>query len=325
MQTESSAAVAVAPVPMRRFFADKSHYLLAVCILTSFVLAACGGTETDRDMSAMAELLPEEANGWVRRDSIETYDRESIFDYIDGAGEVYNSYAFRRVVVAHYARSDSPEVTVELFDMGKPSDAYGVFSYAKEDEAAGIGGGYQQRGNVLCFWQNRYYVCVAVEEPVAEMAAVLQSFGGAISERLPRSSDRPDLVGLLPPENRVPHSDRFFHSHSSLNYHYYLARENILQLGPGTDAVTARYQPASTYLVIVRYESENQAAAALNSFREAYLPDANRLEIVKIENRKYVSSRQCGRCVVVVLDAPSEESARELTNAVVAGMPAQEK
>ena len=79
-------------------------------------------------------LLPERIGDRVRQDSSLTYDREAIFDYINGAGEVYRSYAFRDVLVARYARDSGDEVTVELFDMGLTEDAYGVFSYARESE-----------------------------------------------------------------------------------------------------------------------------------------------------------------------------------------------
>ena len=82
-------------------------------------------------MTAMADLLPESVAGWTRGDPSVTYDRETIFDYINGAGEVYRSYAFSHVMVAVYTGPEGPDITVELFDMGNSADAYGVFSYAK--------------------------------------------------------------------------------------------------------------------------------------------------------------------------------------------------
>ncbi|MCJ7628218.1 MAG: hypothetical protein MUO50_07495, partial [Longimicrobiales bacterium] len=86
-------------------------------------------------------LLPKTIGEWVKQDAPLTYDRETIFDYINGAGEVYRSYAFSHVLVDRYERSGAQDqgVTVELFDMGNPEDAFGVFSYAREQEEAGIG------------------------------------------------------------------------------------------------------------------------------------------------------------------------------------------
>jgi hypothetical protein len=267
---------------------------------------------------ALTQLLPQHVDTWTRHDSAVTYDRETIFDYINGAGEVYRSYAFNQVAVAVYSSSVAPDITVELFDMGNAADAYGVFSYAREQEEPGIGGGYEHKGRVLCFWQDRFYVCVSSEESTTRSEGVLVDFARTVSQHLPPASDPPDLVALLPAEGRVPFSERFFHLHQSLNYHYYLARDNLLNLSTETDAALARYDPGATYLLVVRYESERAAVAALSSFRQQYLPEAGGPEPVETENGKFVSQRSHDRFVAVVLDADSEIAANSLLEAVVA-------
>ena len=268
-------------------------------------------------MTAMADLFPERIAGWTRGDSSVAYDRETIFDYINGAGEVYRSYAFSHVVVAVYSAPEGPDITVELFDMGNSADAYGVFSYARESEESGLGGGYERKGRVLCFWQDRYYVCVASEERTDDSDRVLMEVARAISEQMPPVSNPPDLVTLLPGAGRVAFSERFFHLHQSLNYNYYLARENILNLGPETDAVLARYAPGSTYLLLVDYQSASDAAAAASSFKQGYLPDSGDSQTLETENGKFSSYEQLDRYVVVVLDAESETAANDLLQATL--------
>ena len=268
-------------------------------------------------MTAMADLFPERIAGWTRGDSSVAYDRETIFDYINGAGEVYRSYAFSHVVVAVYSAPEGPDITVELFDMGNSADAYGVFSYARESEESGLGGGYERKGRVLCFWQDRYYVCVASEERTDDSDRVLMEVARAISEQMPPVSNPPDLVTLLPGAGRVAFSERFFHLHQSLNFNYYLARENILNLGPETDAVLARYAPGSTYLLLVDYQSASDAAAAASSFKQGYLPDSGDSQTLETENGKFSSYEQLDRYVVVVLDAESETAANDLLQATL--------
>ena len=262
-------------------------------------------------------LLPDRVSDWTRQDSSVIYDRETIFDYIDGAGEVYRSYAFRDVAVAHYTRSGSPGITVELFDMGTTDDAYGGFVHGREGEETGIGGGFEREGGVLCFWQDRFYVCVAAEQPAPHMEAAVEELARAIARNLPPPVTRPSIVDLLPPDGVVPFSDRFFHLHQSLNYHYYLQRENVLDLSTETDAVLARYAPGSTHLLIVRYESADAAADALGSFREQYLRSPERQTVVT-ERGTYVSSDVHDRYLAVVLDADSEMAADALLEAATA-------
>jgi len=262
-------------------------------------------------------LLPESISDWVREDTTITYDRETIFDYINGAGEVYRSYAFSQVVVARYERPGIDAFTVELFDMGTAEDAYGVFSYAREQEEVGIGGGFESRGSILCFWQDRYYVCVAAEQRADDTGDLLDEIARGVSAQLPPAGERPPLVGMLPSEGLIPHSDRFFHLHQTLNYNYYLVRENVLNLTPATDALMARYQPGSTYLVIIEYSDVDAAGAALSSFREQILPDAGSAETVEREEGKFTSAGQHERFVVVVLDAASEAAGDSLRQAAL--------
>ena len=275
-------------------------------------MSGCSGRTADDSAVDMDRLLPQQISGWMRADSSVTYDRETIFDYINGAGEVYRSYHFGEVLVAGYANPERPELTVEMFDMGNPSDAYGVFSYARESEEPGIGGGYEQRGRVLCFWQDRFYVCVSAEERTSDSDQDLIAVAQAVSRQLPAAGDLPSLVKSLPTEGLVRFSERFFHLHQSLNYHYYLARENLFNLGAETDAVMGRYAPGSSYLLLIEYPNEGGAAEALTSFKTGYLSDAGDSTTVETENGKFVSYGQDGRHLAIVLDAASDAAAKEL-------------
>jgi hypothetical protein len=277
-------------------------------------------------------LLPETIGDWTRQNDPVTYDRETIFDYINGAGEVYRSYAFKDVVVDRYESTDGRGVTVEVFDMGDPHDAFGVFSYAREDEQEGIGSGYERKGSVLCFWQDRFYVCVAAEQRDEDPEAVLESLARGISGALPSDGAKPPLMGALPTDGRIPFSDRYFHTHQSLNYHHYLDRDNVLQLSPDTRVALARYAPGSTYLLAIDYESTDGASAAMESFRDFLTAGSGGSEPA-LDGRaesfnKYGSTwtifGQLDDVLVVVLGAVTSEVAEELWEAAadrVAGLP----
>jgi hypothetical protein len=47
---------------------------------------------------------------------------------MDGAAELYRSYAFKRLMVRRYMKTDHPAIMVELFDMDSSDDAFGIFS-----------------------------------------------------------------------------------------------------------------------------------------------------------------------------------------------------
>ena len=268
---------------------------------------------------------PDEIMGWHVSDSVETYDRESIFDYINGAGEVYRSYAFQNVTVYRFMKPDAPEIIAEIFNMGSSDDAYGVFSYTRESEEQGIGSAFERRGNVLCFWQDKYYVCVVAYKSSDDVKNAIDSLARAIAERLPTVGAAPRMITLLPEENRVRYTERYFHIHPSLNYHYFLAEQNILNLNEQTEAVLASYEPGTTYLLTIEYPTSSDATNARSSFIANYLPEAANNDAVMTETDKWVASKLVDQYLIICFDAIDESTAQHLmeamkTNLANAGM-----
>lgn len=263
-----------------------------------------------------AKIAPDEIMGWRLSDSVETYDRESIFTYINGAGEVYRSYAFVDVTVHRYTKPNAPEIVAEIFDMGTSDDAYGVFSYTRESEKQGIGSAFERRGSVLCFWQSQFYVCVVAYKSSDDARTAIDSLARAIAERLPKDGAAPRMISLLPEENRVVHTERFFHIHSSLNYHYFLAEQNILNLNEQTNAVLASYEPGTTHLLAIEYPTESDATAAHQSFIDNYLPEAADSEAAMIENDKWVALALDEKYLIICFDAIDQNTARQLVDSM---------
>jgi hypothetical protein len=77
-----------------------------------------------------------------------------------------------------------------------------------------------------------------------------------------------------------------------LNLTYYIADENILHLGPDTEAVLARYsrKEGKPYLLLVKYPSTHHAKRAFGSFLNAYMPDVAKQGIVRVEDGKWTAA-----------------------------------
>ncbi len=277
--------------------------------LGAMSLVSCDNAERGKMARGDSQFVPSQVAGWQLDEEVRRFDRRSIFDFIDGAGEVYLSFTFHDVSVHTYQREGFPEITAEVFDMGSAEDAYGVFSYARESEERGIGRAYEYRGSVLCFWQDRYYVCVTCYEQTEDTREVLLTLAREISDRLPDEGQRPALISVLPEEKMVRHSERYFHLHSSLNYHYFVARENLLKMSPDIRAVMARYAPGTTHLLCVEYPDASTADEGYSGFMRGYLPEAENQKPVETEDGLWTSARLQDCLVVVVFDATSSEHA----------------
>ncbi|MBM3312006.1 MAG: hypothetical protein FJY80_10915, partial [Candidatus Aminicenantes bacterium] len=71
---------------------------------------------TPQNPPPAAGLLPTAAAGWTAVPPDKVFQGDEIFDYIDGAGEVYRAYNFRTVVVRQYKQAGKPDLTADLFD-----------------------------------------------------------------------------------------------------------------------------------------------------------------------------------------------------------------
>ncbi len=263
----------------------------------------------------MHKLIPDIVLDWNAAGEIESYDRETIFDYINGAGEVYRQYDFRKLLVKRFRRADYPSVTVELFDMGSSRDAFGVFSHSREGEDAGIGQGSEFRGGLLCFWKNRFFICIYAEKRTDETDNAVLELAKSIEDTIKESGTLPELLSYLPKKGLMSTGIIYFHNQASLNYHYYLAENNILHLTDNTEAVIARYEPHKAFLLCIIYNNEDQAEKSLQDFIAGYMPEAGTTGLAQVEEDQWVKVKAVANFLVIALEAPTEAIAEGLIGA----------
>ena len=269
----------------------------------------------------LAAFIPPTIGSYVS-EADQTFDAESIFDYIDGAGEVYRSYNMKLLVSRRFHKDGKPDLVVDLFDMGSPEDAFGVFTHDLDGEDARVGQGSNYKAGLLSFWKDRYFGSVYAEEETAETKGLVFELGRRIDGAIPGLGERPGLLRFLPPDGLDAGRVRFFHNQFVLNHHFFVADTNILLLDQKTDAVLADYgsKDDRSKVLLAACEDGGSAAKAGASFARAYMPEAAEKGIVKAENGKWTAVRVYDRYVVIVFDMIAERAATDRLDAVVALM-----
>ncbi len=269
--------------------------------------------------------LPAEAAGWTWDGKETTYSSKTLFDYMDGAAELYLAYGFQGLRVRKFEKSNQPLITVELYEMASSEDAYGLFSYERQDEAAGIGQGSEYGGGLLRFWKGKYFVSVYAEGEGVEAGSAVLAMGRATADLIRETGPEPESIHLIPGKDLglVDRSVRCLRSHILLNQRFFVSRQNILNLGRTTEAVLAQYirEKQKTHLLLIRYPGVQEARDAYQSFMDAYLPDAGGKDLLQTEDRKWTMARQRGRVVVVVFGAPTASDAEVLFKATEEKLP----
>ena len=143
--------------------------------------------------------------GWTAVDQEYRYGRDNLWEYINGAAEMFLTYGFRELVVADFEQGDGG-LTVSLYDMGSPLDAFGIFEAEKPTTAevlAEIGSAAvlqpPYRGLLI---KDRFYV--KIEAGGGDVAA--EALRGAlrdVAEGLPGENGLPAELAALPEAGRV--------------------------------------------------------------------------------------------------------------------------
>ena len=232
------------------------------------LLAGCAG-----ESASLADVFPDAdtVQHWTPSD-VEIFDRENIYDLVNGQAEAFFVYGFEQVAVRNYENADGAILSVEVWQLATPADAYGLFSSGISGEPIAIGNeGDADPGRRLAFWQDRYYVHVRARQELPD--ASLRAFAGAVSMALPVGGERPTLVDQLPPDGLVERSDIFFHEELSIQNQVWLGGENLLGLSPETDAILARYAVggAVARLLLVQYPDAEAASAGLAALEDSQI------------------------------------------------------
>ena len=267
---------------------------------------------------AMDETIvwPSGAGGWKATGEAVRYRGRAIFEYMDGAGEVYLAYNFRQLAVRRYERQGHPPLIAEAYEMGTPADAFGVFSFDKQDPEAGIGQGSEFGGGMLRFWKGSHFVSIYGEGEGAEQEQAVLAIGREIASSIVGTGEPPRLMRALPPDRQVEGSVRFVRSHVLLNQRCFISRENILGLDAETEAVFARYDfgKERTFVLLVGYPDEAAAGSALAAFRRAYRLDAGGM--AREEDGAWTGAEAEGpTIIIIILHAPAAEMVRHLIDA----------
>lgn len=286
------------------------------CVLLFMSMTVVMTAPSKEKPMKLPSLVPNEINGWKAVGQERVYDRQTLFDYIDGGAEIYLTYRFREVFVRTFERKQSPNITIEIFDMERPEDAFGIFTFERESEHIGIGQDSEYADGLLRFWKNHYFVSLLTDEETNLSKETLWMLAKQIDRSLPGPTDLDFYISgdFLPKKGLVHKQIRFFHKSFNLNYHYYLSDQDILNLHEETDAFLATYLfgGKKSYLLVVRYPDAKKASFAYDRFTDAYMPEAKNQGTALMENNRWTAANIKNEFVSIIFEALTEESARQI-------------
>lgn len=275
------------------------------------------------EMMTLDSIYPIEIQGWSAKNNSIYFTRETIFDYMNGAGEVYLSYNFKKLLVREYIKEAAPGIVVEIYYMSSSEDAFGIFTHDTDGEMIELAQGAIYAMGLLRFWKDRFFVRIQAEKETELVKSVILQLGELINNAIPGEGKKPTLLSCLPDKGLLSQETRYFHKELSLRTHYYLADTNILDLNEETDALLARYQFNNNKIrvLLVKYPKKENAQKAVRQFKTIYLEvnvGEDEQDIIKeIERGEFISVSQRDRFLVLVFEAKEKKVCQQLTESIL--------
>ncbi len=183
--------------------------LLGVSILP---LASCKHAPTEAlTVNDLSLKLPRTVGVWTQSGGPKFVGPEDIFNYMDGGGELYLGYRFKRLEVQRYASSDQGEILVELYWVETSDDAYGLLSLDWGGEPVALplqasasttlpttdGPRALYGAGLLRLWSGNLFARIMADHETNASKSAVQAVGQAIAAgRL--DPPRPQLIQALP-------------------------------------------------------------------------------------------------------------------------------
>jgi hypothetical protein len=176
-----------------------------ICLILGIAIFLCALESEGKDFK-----FPEMA-GWNRSGEIQTFIAKTLYEYINGAADLYLSYDFEELKVAEYVNDRKASVTVDAYRHATPTDAFGIYSQERLPHAnyldIGVQGYYEK--NVLNFLIGSYYVKINSFNTGADDQEILFAFAKRVSANLGEKGALPPILTAFPKEGKVKNSEKY--------------------------------------------------------------------------------------------------------------------
>jgi len=230
-----------------------TRFALVSILCTAAVLSAVSlGSAAEKPAEG---LLPTScAPEWAMEGNVATYTPENLYRYINGEAELYLPYGFKGATTVRYMKAVTPSggpqetgLVVNIFEMGSPLDAFGIYSNYRSSTLpqmkVGVEGFLDE--TELMFYQDRYFVQIETSGTLTQEPGLFQSCAEAVSHNLPEGREKPQELELLKVAGAVALTEKYY-PRGLLGYGFF---------GRGlTVEVTIKGEPAKALVILAGSE-----------------------------------------------------------------------
>jgi len=223
-------------------------YFWFLLVFISTIFFTSSGIMAQEKAKADSEVsFPGEVSGWKWDGKENHYNRKTIFDYINGAGELYIAYNFNGsrcggTKKPTILQSSPRSMTWELPKM--PSGSFLSRDRTRKRES----GRDPSLGRAASILEREIFCKRLRRRQGKEAETATLDLGKVIANSIKSTGPVPKLLSVLPngKAGLLEKSARYLRSHILLNQRFFIANQNILNLNPKRKRSSASICRAST-------------------------------------------------------------------------------
>lgn len=158
----------------------------------------------------LAQIFPE-LKDFQKSGPPDEYLPDNLFEYINGAAEVFLSYDFEKLVTISYRNKTNQSLTIDIYRHSNLNNGFGIYSQEKpqDGEFIQIGSqGYYEKG-ILNFFKGCYYVKMSSFDLGDKDRELLGKAAQLIANKLESPIKFPIPLEAFPEMNKIKNSEKY--------------------------------------------------------------------------------------------------------------------
>lgn len=263
---------------MRRFILMSSMFACLTVMVLCLPMPIHGGE------LSLETILPRTfADGWTPESKPKLYNRDTLFEHINGEAELYMPYGFDLLVTAGYANKKYPDqlVVADVYRMGSLLDAFGIYSNYRrpDDDIVPIGAEGFLSSTQMMFYQGRYFIRLQATGTTVLNREIFRACAEAISRNLPADSSHPKELEILSIPSMVPKSERYL-AQSLLGYAFF--RRGFV--------MDATVSGESMRVFVVTEDSKESARKSFDTYRAYLKEEGQGVKVVETKDQRVLTA-----------------------------------
>ena len=238
-------------------------------------------------------LLPDngEILDWIQSRGPSTYIGKKLYRDRPTKPDLFHAYGFQKQAEVEYETprfGSKPLILLEVFDMGTPENALGIYNFHiyPQVKFEWVGSKAALSGGYLRFSKGKYFIQIEGYEFATGIREAMILLGKTIASQIKDSAPAPEILTLLP-SNKVHGSTKLFRSNWALRQIYSTLPLHVPMLNDATLGVSARYQDNvdsknwmdAQIIFILRFPDSAAAESAYTRYRETMVETADPIEV----------------------------------------------